>query len=59
MLRETMGIRISGQYGDFGRTPKVNKKGGRDHWSRLCTCAFAGGGLPGGAVIGAADRQER
>lgn len=44
--------------GDFGRTPKVNNKGGRDHWSRLCTLAFAGGGLPGGAVIGAADRQN-
>ncbi|MDG2122779.1 MAG: DUF1501 domain-containing protein, partial [Verrucomicrobiales bacterium] len=44
--------------GDFGRTPKVNPKGGRDHWSRLCTLAFAGGGLPGGAVIGATDRQN-
>ena len=31
--------------GDFGRTPKVNKKGGRDHWARLGTLAFAGGGL--------------
>lgn len=44
--------------GDFGRTPKVNKKGGRDHWSRLCTLAFAGGGLPGGAVIGKADHRN-
>ena len=44
--------------GDFGRTPKVNTKGGRDHWARLCTLAFAGGGLPGGAVVGSADRQN-
>ena len=44
--------------GDFGRTPKVNKKGGRDHWAPLCTLAFAGGGLPGGAVIGKADKRN-
>ena len=30
--------------GDFGRTPTINKKGGRDHWARLGTLAFAGGG---------------
>jgi uncharacterized protein (DUF1501 family) len=38
--------------GDFGRTPRVNKKGGRDHWAKLGTLAFAGGGLPMGQVIG-------
>ena len=38
--------------GDFGRTPKVNKKGGRDHWAKLGTLAFAGGGLQMGQVIG-------
>ncbi|MEZ5942015.1 MAG: DUF1501 domain-containing protein [Planctomycetaceae bacterium] len=43
--------------GEFGRTPKINNKGGRDHWGRLCTLAFAGGGLPMGQVIGASDRQ--
>ena len=43
--------------GDFGRTPKVNKKGGRDHWARLCTLAFAGGGLKPG-VVGRSDRQN-
>jgi len=42
--------------GDFGRTPKVNKKGGRDHWARLGTLAFAGGGLNMGQVIGASAR---
>jgi uncharacterized protein (DUF1501 family) len=38
--------------GDFGRTPKLNKGGGRDHWSGLCTLALAGGGLKMGQVIG-------
>ena len=32
--------------GEFGRTPKINSKGGRDHWGNLCTLAFAGGGGP-------------
>ncbi len=43
--------------GDFGRTPRVNKKGGRDHWARLGTLAFVGGGLEMGKVIGQSDRQ--
>lgn len=43
--------------GDFGRTPRVNKKGGRDHWARLGTLAFIGGGLKMGQVIGQSDRQ--
>jgi len=38
--------------GDFGRTPKVNAGAGRDHWPRLSTLAFAGGGLKMGQVIG-------
>eukprot|EP00913_Durusdinium_trenchii_P008937 g8403.t1 len=38
--------------GDFGRTPKVNQRGGRDHWANLCTLAFAGGGLNVGQTIG-------
>jgi uncharacterized protein (DUF1501 family) len=42
--------------GEFGRTPKINKKGGRDHWGNLCTLAFAGGGLKMGQVIGASNR---
>ena len=42
--------------GEFGRTPRINKKGGRDHWGNLCTLAFAGGGLPMGQVIGHSDR---
>ena len=42
--------------GDFGRTPRVNKKGGRDHWAKLGTLAFAGGGLRMGQVIGQSAR---
>jgi hypothetical protein len=38
--------------GEFGRTPRINSKGGRDHWGKLCTLAMAGGGLRMGQVIG-------
>lgn len=38
--------------GEFGRTPKVKPDGGRDHWPKLSTLAFAGGGLKMGQVIG-------
>lgn len=43
--------------GDFGRTPKMNKRGGRDHWTKLGTLAFAGGGLRMGQVIGQSARN--
>ena len=43
--------------GEFGRTPRINKKGGRDHWGRLCTLALAGGGLKMGQVIGESSRK--
>jgi hypothetical protein len=43
--------------GDFGRTPKINKHGGRDHWTKLCTLAFAGGGLKMGQVVGTSGRK--
>lgn len=42
--------------GEFGRTPRINKNGGRDHWGNLCTLAFVGGGLNMGTVIGRSDR---
>jgi hypothetical protein len=38
--------------GEFGRTPRINQFGGRDHWGPLCTLALAGGGLRMGQVIG-------
>ncbi len=44
--------------GDFGRTPKINKNGGRDHWANLCTLALIGGGLKMGQVIGKSDRTN-
>lgn len=43
--------------GEFGRTPKVNDRGGRDHWSNAMSVMIAGGGTPGGQVVGATDRQ--
>jgi len=42
--------------GEFGRTPRINKKAGRDHWGNLCTLALAGGGLRMGQVIGSSNR---
>ncbi len=42
--------------GEFGRTPRINKAGGRDHWGNLCTLAFVGGGLRMGQVVGKSDR---
>jgi hypothetical protein len=40
---------------EFGRTPKVNPAGGRDHWPQCFTCSFAGGGVKGGRAVGASD----
>jgi Protein of unknown function (DUF1501) len=42
--------------GEFGRTPKINGEGGRDHWPHCYTVVLAGGGVSGGAVYGASDR---
>lgn len=42
--------------GEFGRTPKINKNAGRDHWGPVMTVLFAGGGVRGGNVIGATDK---
>lgn len=41
--------------GEFGRTPKVNPAGGRDHWPPCWTIMFAGGGIKGGQVVGSSD----
>jgi hypothetical protein len=40
---------------EFGRTPKVNPAGGRDHWPNCWTIGFAGGGVKGGRAIGKSD----
>src|SRR5262245_32621516 len=42
--------------GEFGRTPKLNSNGGRDHWAGCWTSLIAGGGVKGGQVIGRSDR---
>ena len=41
--------------GEMGRTPKINKKGGRDHWGRLAPLLVYGGGLKSGQVVGQSD----
>jgi uncharacterized protein (DUF1501 family) len=57
LLETTMVIAL----GEFGRTPKLSTlpgqtKAGRDHWASAMSIRFAGGGAPGGQVIGATDR---
>jgi uncharacterized protein (DUF1501 family) len=41
--------------GEFGRTPKVNARGGRDHWARAMFCLLGGGGIKTGQVVGESD----
>jgi hypothetical protein len=43
--------------GEFGRAPKLNPMGGRDHWPHCWTMLFAGGGVKGGQVVGASDES--
>ena len=43
-------------YGEFGRTPRINKSNGRDHWPNVSCALLAGGGMRTGQVIGATDR---
>lgn len=52
LLEKTLVIAM----GEFGRTPKLNARGGRDHWPRVFSLVVAGAGIPGGQVIGASDR---
>ena len=51
MLDDTFVVLI----GEFGRTPKINKDAGRDHWGPCFSGLFAGGGVKGGQVIGKTD----
>jgi hypothetical protein len=44
-------------WGEFGRTPQINKDAGRDHWPNVSCALLAGGGLKTGQVIGATDRK--
>jgi uncharacterized protein (DUF1501 family) len=43
--------------GEFGRTPKINERAGRDHWPRAMAALLAGGGVKGGQVLGASDEK--
>jgi hypothetical protein len=52
LLDETLVICM----GEFGRTPKVNKQAGRDHWAAVQSLLLAGGGIRCGTVYGASDR---
>lgn len=51
MLEKTLVCNLA----EFGRTPRVNPAGGRDHWPQCFTCYFAGGGVQGGRAIGKSD----
>jgi len=51
LLRNTLVCNLA----EFGRTPKINPAGGRDHWPQCWTVYFAGGGVQGGRVIGKSD----
>tara|TARA_B100000029_G_scaffold94314_1_gene84500 strand:- start:5121 stop:7022 length:1902 start_codon:yes stop_codon:yes gene_type:complete len=53
MLEDTLVIWNS----EFGRTPRINKNAGRDHWGPCNSVVMAGGGVPGGQVFGATDEQ--
>ncbi len=44
--------------GEFGRTPKINKNAGRDHWARSMACLLAGGGFKRGYVHGSTDAER-
>jgi uncharacterized protein (DUF1501 family) len=52
LLEQTLVVAV----GEFGRTPKLNVRGGRDHWPRVFSAVLAGAGVPGGQVIGSSDR---
>ena len=43
--------------GEFGRTPKINDRAGRDHWNTCYSALVAGGGVRGGRVVGDSDRR--
>lgn len=51
MLESTLVCNLA----EFGRTPRINPAGGRDHWPQCFTCYFAGGGIAGGRVVGKSD----
>jgi hypothetical protein len=53
LLKETLVVAA----GEFGRTPRINDRGGRDHWPGVWSVLLAGGGIAGGQVLGASDAR--
>jgi len=53
LLKDTLVV----AFGEFGRTPKINKDAGRDHWGPAASMLFAGAGVRGGLVLGATDKD--
>jgi hypothetical protein len=53
MLEDTLVLCM----GEFGRTPKINKDAGRDHWGHAASLLFAGAGVSAGKVVGATDKD--
>lgn len=53
--RGLLGDTLVANVSEFGRTPRVNPAGGRDHWPQCWTTYFAGGGVQGGRVVGKSD----
>jgi hypothetical protein len=52
MLERTLVV----AFGEFGRTPRINPDGGRDHWPHCFSVVLAGGGIRGGEIYGSSDR---
>lgn len=52
LLEETLVVMM----GEFGRTPRFNSNGGRDHWHNCFSVVVAGGGIRGGQILGSSDR---
>src|SRR5205814_8664891 len=53
--RGLLGSTLVVAMGEFGRTPHLNARGGRDHWPGVWSILLAGGGIRGGQVIGSSD----
>lgn len=53
MLQDTLVM----MFGEFGRTPTINKQAGRDHWAQAMSIILAGGGVPGGLIYGTTDKN--
>jgi hypothetical protein len=52
-LRDDVAVVV---WGEFGRTPRINQNGGRDHWPKVCSAVVAGGGMRCGQVLGSTTR---